>query len=79
MLWVPQPNETCGWPTNADGTTDADESGSVNTSKDHDQADDARYLGEEVSMSQCEDDHTSSVLTRALLQAALVGRNATVH
>jgi hypothetical protein len=53
----------------------------VNTSEDGDEAEDARYLSEEVSMAQCEGDHTStkSVLTRALLQAALVGRNATVH
>ena len=82
QVLVPQPNETLRVRlTNADGTTNADESASVNTSEDGDEAEDARYLSEEVSMAQCEGDHTStkSVLTRALLQAALVGRNATVH
>jgi hypothetical protein len=71
----------CGRSTNADGTTNADESVSVMMSEDGDEAEDARYLSEEVSMAQCEGDHTStkSVLTRALLQASLVGRNATVH
>ena len=82
QVLVPQPNETLRVRlSNADGTTNADESASVNTSEDGDEAEDARYLSEEVSMAQCEGDHTStkSVLTRALLQAALVGRNATVH